>query len=92
MSGAIGKKALAERMLNAEMDRYLAQGAEDEGRSLEQWLKLLVSDQRLISSDFVGAAMASRSSETLRAAQLRMPRDILPDGTQGFDLRPHGHG
>ena len=92
MSGAIGNKALAERMLNAEMDRYLAQGAEDEGRSLEQWLKLLVSDQRLISSDFVGAATASRSSETLRAAQLRMPRDILPNGTQGFALRPHGHG
>lgn len=55
--------------------------------SLEQWLKVMVSDKKMIGRDFVGAAMAARSDPGLRAAQLRMKDDIFPDGTPGFDLR-----
>ena len=54
--------------------------------SLEQWLKHMVADRRIIDQAFVHAAMASRSDPALRAAQQAMAETIFPDGTQGFDL------
>ena len=47
-----------------------------------------MADARLISPDFVGAAMALRADPALRAAQAQMALDLFPDDTQGFDLRP----
>jgi pimeloyl-ACP methyl ester carboxylesterase len=54
--------------------------------SLGPWLRLMVGDAKLISDDFVAAAMASRHDPGLRVAQQQMARDLFPDGTQGFDL------
>lgn len=55
--------------------------------SLEQWLKVMVADKSLVTSDFVGAAMASRAEPVLRAAQQQMARDLFPRGVPAFNLR-----
>lgn len=73
-------------VINGEFAAGLARASRPE--SLEQWLKLSVADTRLISPEFVGAAMSSRVDPALRAAQAQMANDLFPDGTQGFDLRP----
>lgn len=56
--------------------------------SLGPWMRAMVADPRSIGDDFVRAAMASRADPFLRSAQSQMARDLFPDATQGFDLRP----
>lgn len=73
-------------VINGDFAAGVARASRPE--SLEQWLKLSVADIHLISPEFVGAAMASRADPALRAAQTQMARDLFPDNTQGFDLRP----
>jgi pyruvate dehydrogenase E2 component (dihydrolipoamide acetyltransferase) len=80
---------LAPAGLGPEIDPVFAEGfaRASHPESLSQWLKCTVADRRLISADFVKAAMDARADPMMRAAQLQMARDIFPDGTQGFDLR-----
>jgi len=81
---------LAPAGLGPEMDGVFAEGLARASRpeSLAQWLKRAVADPQIISADFAKAAMDARADPAMRAAQLQMTRDLFPDGTQGFDLRP----
>nr|WP_272212687.1 acetoin dehydrogenase dihydrolipoyllysine-residue acetyltransferase subunit [Marinicella sp. W31]MDC2878597.1 acetoin dehydrogenase dihydrolipoyllysine-residue acetyltransferase subunit [Marinicella sp. W31] len=55
--------------------------------SLGPWLKVLVSDEKLITDGYVKAAMAPRKDPALRAAQARLCDTLFPDGVQPFDLK-----
>lgn len=54
--------------------------------SLRPWLRMMVSDDTLISDEFVAAAMFARRDPALRQAQQHMAQDLFPDGTVGFNL------
>lgn len=71
--------------INGDLIDGLARASRPE--SLEQWLKVMVVDPRLISTEFVQAVMASRADPELRMAQQQMAQDLFPDGAQGFDMR-----
>ncbi|MGI1661024.1 acetoin dehydrogenase dihydrolipoyllysine-residue acetyltransferase subunit [Palleronia sp. KMU-117] len=79
---------LAPGGLGAEINGAFVAGLAKASRpeSLGPWLRVMVSDPRTISDDFVAAAMTGRD-QALRAAQMQMANDLFPDGTQGFDLR-----
>lgn len=56
--------------------------------SLGPWMRHMVADPKIIGDDFVRAAMGSRANPDQRAAQRQMARDLFPDSTQSFNLRP----
>lgn len=54
--------------------------------SLAPWMRLLVSDQALMSDEFVRATVRLRDEATV-AAQADVARTFFPDGTQAFSVR-----
>ena len=55
--------------------------------SITPWLKLLVSDERLLTRPFINATVAQAADTELRAAQSAIAERFFTDGTQTFDLR-----
>ncbi len=55
--------------------------------SIIPWLKLLVSDESLLTRPFINATVAQAADTELRAAQSAIAERFFTDGTQTFDLR-----
>ena len=54
--------------------------------SLGPWLRQMVGDPKLITDNYVKAAMLARKDPEMRAAQAAMQAALFPDHTQSFDL------
>ncbi|KAB2700342.1 acetoin dehydrogenase dihydrolipoyllysine-residue acetyltransferase subunit [Ochrobactrum sp. Kaboul] len=55
--------------------------------SITPWLKLLVSDESLLTRPFINATVAQAADTELRAAQSAIAERFFTDSTQTFDVR-----